>query len=83
MWQPKTTKAEIIAAHDGVKEAIWLSRLFELRDVPIIQVDKSDTVILDQNPEFRRRTRYISIKSFLLDKKKRREILEFNKSTED
>jgi hypothetical protein len=45
-----TTEAEIIAANEGVKEAIWLNRLFrgiiQLRDVPIIQVDNSAAVRL-------------------------------------
>jgi transposase InsO family protein len=68
-----TTEAEIIAANEGAKEAIWLSRLFrgiiQLRDVPIIQVDNSAAVRLAQNPEFHRRTKHISIKHFFIREK--------------
>jgi hypothetical protein len=63
-----TTEAEIIAANEGAKEAIWLSRLFkgiiQFRIVPIIQVDNSAAVRLAQNPEFHRRTKHIFIKHF-------------------
>jgi transposase InsO family protein len=68
-----TTEAEIIAANEGAKEAIWLSRLFrgiiQLRDVLIIQVDNSAAVRLAQNPEFHRRTKHISIKHFFIREK--------------
>lgn len=68
-----TTEAEIIAANEGAKEAIWLSRLFrgiiKLKDVPIIQVDNSAAVRLAQNPEFHRRTKHISIKHFFIREK--------------
>jgi transposase InsO family protein len=68
-----TTEAEIIAANEGAKEAIWLSRLFrgiiQLKDVPIIQVDNSAAVRLAQNPEFHRRTKHISIKHFFIREK--------------
>jgi hypothetical protein len=68
-----TTEAEIIAANEGAKEAIWLSRLFrgiiQFKDVPIIQVDNSAAVRLAQNPEFHRRTKHISIKHFFIREK--------------
>jgi hypothetical protein len=45
-----TTEAESIAANQGAKDAIWLSRVFreiiQLRDVLIIQVDNSAAVRL-------------------------------------
>lgn len=68
-----TTEAEIIAANEGAKEAIWLSRLFrgitQLKDVPVVQVDNSAAVRLAQNPEFHRRTKHISIKHFFIREK--------------
>ena len=68
-----TTEAEIIAANEGAKEAIWLSRLFRgitrLERIPVIQVDNSAAVKLAQNPEFHRRTKHISIKHFFIREK--------------
>ena len=67
-----TTEAEIIAANEGAKEAIWLSRLFRgiiQLNVPVIQVDNSAAVRLAQNPEFHRRTKHISIKYFFIREK--------------
>ena len=67
-----TTQAEIIAANEGAKEAIWLSRLFRgiiQLNVPVIQVDNSAAVRLAQNPEFHRRTKHISIKYFFIREK--------------
>lgn len=68
-----TTEAEIIAANEGAKEAIWLSRLFRgithLKQVPVIQVDNAAAVRLAQNPEFHRRTKHISIKHFFIREK--------------
>jgi hypothetical protein len=67
-----TTEAEIIAANEGAKEAIWLSRLFrgiiQFRIVPIIQVDNSAAVRLAQNPEFHRRTKQFSSNTFIKEK---------------
>lgn len=71
-----TTEAEIIAANEGAKEAIWLSRLFRgiinLKDVPVVLVDNSAAVRLAQNPEFHRRTKHISIKHFFVREGNRR-----------
>ena len=68
-----TTEAEIIAANEGAKEAIWLSRLFRGITQPerilVIQVNNSAAVRLAQNPEFHRRTKHISIKHFFIQEK--------------
>jgi hypothetical protein len=67
-----TTEAEIIAANEGAKEAIWLNRLFrgiiQFRIVPIIQVDNSAAVKLAQNPEFHCRTKQFSSNTFIREK---------------
>ena len=68
-----TTEAEIIAANEGAKEAIWLSRLFRgitrFERIPVIQVDNSAAVRLAKNLEFHRRTKHISIKHFFIREK--------------
>ncbi|XP_055840392.1 uncharacterized protein LOC129908114 [Episyrphus balteatus] len=73
MVATSTTEAEIVAANEAAKETIWLKRLFkgifELKDVPVIQVDNSAAVRLSQNPEFHRRTKHIAIKHFFIREK--------------
>jgi hypothetical protein len=68
-----TTEAELVAAHEAVKEVIWLTRLFSqitnLKHLPILQVDNAAAVKLAQNPEFHRRTKHIAIKYFFIREK--------------
>lgn len=73
MVATSTTEAEIVAANEAAKEVIWLKRLFkdffELKDIPVIQVDNTAAIRLSQNPEFHRRTKHIAIKHFFIREK--------------
>lgn len=63
-----STKAEIVAANEPIKEIIWLTGLsigmISFKHVPILQVDAA--VRLAQNSEFHRRTEHIEIKIFFI-----------------
>lgn len=73
MVATSTTEAEIVAAHEAVKEVIWLSRLFnqitKLNHIPMLHIDNAAAVKLAQNPEFHRRTKHIDIKYFSIREK--------------
>ncbi|KAG8196250.1 hypothetical protein JTE90_023806 [Oedothorax gibbosus] len=68
-----TTEAEIIAANECAREAIWLKRLFlsitKLNGTPTLQVDNTAAIRLAENPEFHRRTKHINIKHFFIREK--------------
>ena len=70
MVATSTTEAEIVAANEATKEIIWLSRLYngvtKLKQVPVLPVDHSAAVRLEQNPEFHRRTKHIAVKHFFI-----------------
>ena len=61
-----TTEAEYVAASEGAREAVWLTRLLkELTSIskpPIMLVDNLSTVKLIRNPEFHRRTKHIEVR---------------------
>ena len=67
-----TTEAELMAASDGAKEVIWISRVWnELHStneaklkIPILFVDNMGTIKLIRNNEFHRRTKHIEIRHF-------------------
>jgi len=58
-----STEAELVAANEGAKEVVWLSRLLQevtpLKEVPILQVDNAPAIRLSENPENHRRTKHI------------------------
>lgn len=60
-----TTEAEYIAACEGAKECIWLSRLLseiDSTDMPVLFIDNASALKLIRNPEFHKRSKYIAIK---------------------
>lgn len=64
-----TTEAEIVAASEGAKQLVWLSRL--LSDLlepgklsPTLHVDNASAVKLAKNPEFHKRTKHIEVRHF-------------------
>ena len=65
-----TTEAEIVAASEAAKEAVWLRRLFKeiarLDATPTVFVDNAAAVKLSHNPEFHRRTKHISLRHFYI-----------------
>lgn len=68
-----TTEAEYVAASEGVKDIIWLKRLFSevttLREVPTLLVDNASAVKLIKNPEFHKRSKHIDIKYHFIREK--------------
>ena len=66
-----TTEAEIVAASEGAKEALWLKRLLvELNKIvdspPKLHVDSASAVKLSKNPEYHKRTKHIEIRHFFV-----------------
>lgn len=65
-----TTEAEIVAASEAAREAVWLKRLLSimtvLKDSPCLQVDNEAAVKLAHNPELHRRTKHIQIRHFFV-----------------
>jgi len=59
----QTTEAEIVAANEAAKDAVWLKRLFSeltnLNDVPVLKCDNIGAVKLAKNPEFHKRSKHI------------------------
>jgi len=65
-----STEAELVAANEGAKEVVWLSRLLQevtpLKEIPILQVDNAPAIRLSENPENHRRTKHIQRKHFFI-----------------
>lgn len=67
-----TTEAEFVAASEGAKEAIWLSRLineisgFSKIVSNILFVDNASAEKLIKNPEFHKRSKYIEIRHYFV-----------------
>ena len=63
-----TTEAEIVAASEGAREIVWLTRLFKdminLKGTPELNVDNEAAIKLAENPEFHKRTKHIRIRYF-------------------
>lgn len=63
-----TTEAELVAASEGARELVWLTRIFEditmVKSVPNLHVDNEAAVKLAHNPEFHKRTKHIRIRHF-------------------
>jgi hypothetical protein len=69
-----TTEAELMAASEGAKEAIWLQKLFrELTDFEakstLLLIDNLSCVKLTRNPEFHKRTKHIDVRYFFVREK--------------
>lgn len=65
-----STEAELVAANEGAKEAVWLSRLLQeitpLKEIPALQIDNGPAIRLSENPENHRRTKHIQRKHFFI-----------------
>lgn len=65
-----TTEAEIVAASEGAREAVWLQRIFSqltsLEGVPTLRVDNEAAIRLAYNPEFHKRTKHIRVRHFFV-----------------
>ncbi|KAJ2938391.1 hypothetical protein O0L34_g13315 [Tuta absoluta] len=65
-----TTEAEIVAASEGAREIVWLSRVYkdltDLKEVPVLHVDNEAAIRLAHNPEFHKRTKHIRIRHFFV-----------------
>lgn len=65
-----TTEAELVAASEGARELVWLTRIFEdltkKKSVPNLHVDNEAAVRLAHNPEFHKRTKHIRIRHFFV-----------------
>lgn len=64
-----TTEAEYIAASEGIKELVWVKRLYqqlvpEKRETPILYLDNQSSIKLIKNPRFHKRTKHRSKISF-------------------
>lgn len=64
-----TTEAEVVVASESAGKLIWLKRLVtklnQLKEVPVLKVDNEAAIKLTYNPEFHRRTKHIRIRIFL------------------
>ena len=65
-----STEAELVAANEGAKEVVWLSRLLQeitpLKEIPALQVDNAPAIRLSENPENHRRTKHIQRRHFFI-----------------
>lgn len=66
-----TTEAEFVAASEGAKELIWLTRLLneigvDCTQKPTLHVDNASAVKLTKNPEFHKRSKHIEIRYFFV-----------------
>lgn len=63
-----TTEAELVAASEGAREAVWLKRILKdlttLECVPTLYVDNEAAVRISHNPELHKRTKHIRIRHF-------------------
>lgn len=78
-----TTEAELVAASEATREAIWLKRLvndiIELNEIPELKVDNEAAIRLAHNPEYHRRTKHIRIRHFFVREKVQEEEICVNK----
>lgn len=65
-----TTEAELVAACEGAKEAVWLERLLaemlEKKEVPLLYVDNASAVKLAKNPGFHKRSKHVDVRHFYI-----------------
>jgi len=68
-----TTEAEVVAASEATREAVWLKRLLSdiigFKETPVIQIDNEAAIRLAQNPEYHRRTKHIQTRHFFVREK--------------
>jgi len=68
-----TTEAEVVAASEATREAVWLKRLLSdivgFNEIPVIQIDNEAAIRLAQNPEYHRRTKHIQTRHFFVREK--------------
>ena len=65
-----TTEAEFVAASEGTKDLLWLSRLLgEIAnegDIPVLHVDNMSAIQLVKNPVFHKRSKHIDVKYYFV-----------------
>ncbi len=63
-----TTEAEFVAASEGAKELVWLSRfLSEIRGdngIPVLFIDNASAIKLTKNHEFHKRSKHIEVRYY-------------------
>ena len=68
-----TTEAEFVAASEGTKEAIWLTRMLneisKLNSTPTLYIDNASAVKLVKNPEFHKRSKHIEVRHYFVREK--------------
>lgn len=82
-----TTEAELIAACEGAKEIIWLTRMLNelshLTEKPVLQIDNQSTLRLIGNPEFHNRTKHIKVRFYYVREKVEDGEMDINHVTSD
>lgn len=68
-----TTEAEIVAASEGTKELIWLTRPLKemnvkIREPPLLLVDSASGVKLSRNPEYHKRSKHVEVRHFFCER---------------
>ena len=68
-----TTESEFIAASEGAKEVVWLTRLLgnltEVKETPILKMDNASAIKLAKNPEFHKRSKHIEVRHYFVREK--------------
>lgn len=68
-----TTESEYVAACEGVKELIWMMRLYnnlvKTKVNAILFMDNQSAIKLIRNPEFHKRTKHIDVKFHFIREK--------------
>ena len=77
-----TTESEYVAACEGVKEMVWLIRMYN--DImgenvkPLLLMDNQSAIRLVKNPEFHKRTKHIDVKFNFIREKFLQNVFELN-----
>ena len=65
-----TTEAEFVAASEGAKELVWLTRLLseigKRDETPTLFVDNASAIKLVKNPEFHKRSKHIAVRYYFV-----------------
>lgn len=68
-----TTESEFVAACEGAKEAIWLTRMLneisKFKSKPTLYIDNASAVKLVKNPEFHKRSKHIEVRHYFVREK--------------
>lgn len=65
-----TTEAEFVAASEGAKELVWLTRLLseigDREETPTLFIDNASAIKLVKNPEFHKRSKHIAVRYYFV-----------------